>query len=241
MTPAARPDGARARRKPPAFTLTELLVVVAIIAIMAAAVGPAFNAMLSSRGVDAGVSNVVDFLEMARNEAVTRQTYVWVGITGSNSNSGSSGYSLNMAAEYSLDATGVNTTATNMIPFTKLMQVKNVACGPWSQLSQATSNLWTGPTPTDLFLANAAPAVSSTITFTDGGNTFGGTYGPILTFTPEGQVLTSGTAGPYTACQGAFYDFALVQARGSTVISATDQAGVVIDAATGTATIVQLH
>jgi prepilin-type N-terminal cleavage/methylation domain-containing protein len=234
------------------FTLIELLVVVAIIIVMSAAVGPAFNSMLTARGIESGSSNAADFLEMARNEAMTRQTYVWVGITGTNS---SGNDALEMAAAYSADDSGsAEGTGTNVIPFTKVMQVQNVAIVPWTSLSANTRNAWSGGASStayfqDLNLANTGPTVqesgTSNFSFTAGSTKFGGGSGYVLLYTPEGQVLFTAAASgttPYgnatTSGTAYFYDIALRPANGTTVsTTSSNDAAVIVDAATGATTI----
>ena len=226
------------------FTLVELLVVVAVIVVLSSAAGPAFNSILANRGVDSGIANVADFLEMARNEAMTRQTYVWVGLSGT-STSGALG--LEMAAAFSTDTSGSYNnlvgSSSNVRPFTKVLQVQNVAFSQWNSLKQATRNQWNSgnaPYPTDV--CGSQP--SGNVSFTVGGTQFNSAAIPFLTFTPQGEVILSGTAGPQTG-YGGFYDIGLRQAHGSVAPPAgstlVNDAAIVIDGATGATSVVQLH
>lgn len=233
----------------------------ALLVLLTAAAGPAFNAMTASRGVTSGAADVADFMEMARTEAVTRQTYVWVGITGV---SISGVQMLKMAAAYSADGSGTppNLTGTNIKPFTKVLQVQNVVFSGWASLSGSTQALWSSGVPS----SNPAPAdIAGTIgtsgtvnvVFTAGGVTFNSATMPFLTYSPEGQAILSGTASPsvgygpqssMAASSGtstAFYDIALREARGSAIpppgAAHVAEAVVIIDAATGAPSILQLH
>ena len=237
------------------FTLIELLVVMAILVLLTAAAGPAFNAIMAARGVDSGASNVADFLEMARTEAVTRQTYVWVGISGTDT---SGNQTLQMAAAFSVNGSGVDTSSTNVRPFTRLLQVQNVAFTPWSSLKTSTTNSWTAGTPADVY--PATPITSGTFGFIGGGVHFtnGLTNSPnaILTYTPQGQLTMSGTANwqssygcTLSGTFSPFFGIALRQSHGTAIPPpgntaaglTVNDAAVVIDAATGATTIVELH
>lgn len=61
-----------ARGRQVGFTLTEVLVVVAIIGILTAAAVPSFNQMLQRQRVEAQVSSLVSAMRSARAEAVKR-------------------------------------------------------------------------------------------------------------------------------------------------------------------------
>ncbi len=63
-----------------AFSLVELMVVMAIMAIVIGLTGPALTALLGSNGISAGASGLAEQLDRARAYAVARQTYVYVGL-----------------------------------------------------------------------------------------------------------------------------------------------------------------
>lgn len=74
-------EGFKRRLVGPAFTLVELLVVVAIaVAIIAIAI-PAMNGLGGASGVNKLVADVAGTLEEARAYAMAQNTFVWVGIT----------------------------------------------------------------------------------------------------------------------------------------------------------------
>src|SRR5688572_13635338 len=62
-----------------AFSLVEILTVLTLVALVTSFSIPAFNSLGGSRNMAAGIYEVSGLLEFARNEALARQTYVWVG------------------------------------------------------------------------------------------------------------------------------------------------------------------
>jgi len=63
-----------------AFSLLELLVVMAIIVIMSSLIGPAMNAIRGSGDLTMAASNISDALQQARAYAMAKNTYVYFGI-----------------------------------------------------------------------------------------------------------------------------------------------------------------
>jgi len=61
------------------FTLVEMLIVIAIIAILSSLVVPAVRGLVGTTGVRGGVSSVLATLEQARNAAIEAGTDVYVG------------------------------------------------------------------------------------------------------------------------------------------------------------------
>lgn len=70
------------------FSLSELLVVITIIAILTTAGGPAFSALTSSGSADQNISQLSGLLEQAREYAVAQNTYVWVAFCNSTASNG---------------------------------------------------------------------------------------------------------------------------------------------------------
>src|SRR6478609_4961466 len=66
-------------RKQCGFSLTELMVVIAIMIIVAAFIAPAFTSLKSAGDVTSAAYNVGGLLEQARAYAMANSTYVWVG------------------------------------------------------------------------------------------------------------------------------------------------------------------
>lgn len=63
-----------------AFSLIEMLVVIAIIGLLVALAVPALNSMTQARTVMDSAYALEGTVEMARNEAIGRRTYVWMGL-----------------------------------------------------------------------------------------------------------------------------------------------------------------
>jgi prepilin-type N-terminal cleavage/methylation domain-containing protein len=66
-------------RRRHAFTLLELLVVMAVIAILLVAVAPAFTTIKSAGDITAAASTITGVLDQARNYALANNTYACVG------------------------------------------------------------------------------------------------------------------------------------------------------------------
>jgi len=77
-----------ATRSRGAFTLLELLAVLALIAILSALSLPAWRSLLSSSGAKAGTSLVMDSLASARSQAVSSGSEVWVVMRRGNKTDG---------------------------------------------------------------------------------------------------------------------------------------------------------
>lgn len=71
-------------RKGAAFSLIELLVVLIIVAILAVFVVPAIPSLLGARGLGRSVDEASGLLELARTEALSRRTYVYVAMQNTN-------------------------------------------------------------------------------------------------------------------------------------------------------------
>ncbi len=62
------------------FSLTEILVVIAVISILAALSIPALTSVDRARGVTEAGFQLRSAIELARSQAVSRRTYVWLGL-----------------------------------------------------------------------------------------------------------------------------------------------------------------
>lgn len=86
------------------FSLTELLVVIGIMALLAVASVPAINALSANGQINQTITEVSGMLEQARQYAVAQNTYVWV-VFSRDANSPSAGQPLYAVVLASKDGT----------------------------------------------------------------------------------------------------------------------------------------
>lgn len=211
------------------FTLLELLTVMGMLGIMVALVVPAFQVIVGARGVSQAVYDVVGLLELARSEAVARQTYVWVGLE--TATEGGS-LELRMAAVASRDGSGTNLDKSNLFNLTKIIRVRNVALSTWQELKAPTRALISST------VSASVAANLDGISFTAGSTRF--ESGQTVTFTPRGESLMKGIVGIYDG-YNSVVAVGIRQARGSIVSPTADDAAVLIDGPTGAVTTVRLQ
>lgn len=110
-----------------AFTLLELLVVMGIIAVLTALVAPAFTSLKSAGDVTSAADTIKGLVEQARNYAMAKNTYAWVGFFEEDANSSTPAVAGNgrlvMSAVASIDGTNVYGSGTGAIDPTKLRQI----------------------------------------------------------------------------------------------------------------------
>ena len=209
------------------FTLVEMLVVLAIMAILAALSVAAFNAIVGAGNVVSSAYNVSDIVELARNEAITRQSYVWLGCSNFTS-PGASG--VVFAAVSSIDGS-TNSAQTNLMGLSQPLHVNGMVLTDWNALKAATRGTYTNTAPKSVSTNTAG------ISFQDGPAQFNGTT---ITFTPRGEALLKGAPSP-TDGYDLSIDISLRQTHGASVAANADDAAVVIDGATGNPSIVRLQ
>ncbi len=95
-----KPSALRSR----AFTLVELLVVVAIMVLLAALSLPAMKSLNGAGKFNQAVSGIAGLCELARSQAIAQNTYTWVAFYQNNPNDGT-GYEVYAAAYLSNDGT----------------------------------------------------------------------------------------------------------------------------------------
>jgi len=161
-----------------AFTLVELLVVMGVISLLAAAAVTGFNAIGRARGVTEAAYQIASAVELCRSEAITRHTYVWLGLQPTN-NSGSADLLLGMV--YSVDGSSTNTIPSNLMPLTKALTIQSVA------LASVNTQIASGFSGVDL--STLGPSTPP-FTFSIGNKSFNG---PVITFMPLGEVTTNNT------------------------------------------------
>ncbi len=162
----------------PGFSLIELLVVVAILGILAAFVVPAFSNIGQARGVTEAAYQVAAAVDLAREEARTRRSYVWLGIEPD-----TNGMELRIGAVLSKDGTP-NSNATNLMSLIRPSVIQRVALADLSGLDVGSINLGTSD----------FKAATGGLTFDVGASRF--RSGRTITFTPEGEVLFIPAPGP---------------------------------------------
>jgi type II secretory pathway pseudopilin PulG len=195
-----------------------LLVVIAIIALLAAFAIPAFNSIGQARGVTEAAYQVAAAVELARSEAITRQTYVWLGLQPQ-TNSGN--VDLRIGLVYSKDGS-TNTAATNLQPIGKSVLIQRVGL-----VSPSSVVPYTTPAPIDLSTNSGGTSfVIGQMTNSDKRS---------LTFTPMGEVTAAPTPSPTNGFDPRIA-VGLRQARGTTLMTNNDIA-VVIDGSVGIPTI----
>lgn len=204
------------------FSLIELLVVISIVALLAGLSITTFNAIGQARGVTEAASQVSSAVELARSEAVSRQTYVWLSLKPE-TNSGSS--DLRIGLVYSLDGTA-NTNATNFTPLGKPRLIERVTLSPTTASFKAGPGFTATPAPADL------AAGGNGVGFMIGKVSFNGAR--TVTFTPLGEATTNPAATGFDPRIA----IGLRQTRGTAVATNNDIA-VVIDGSVGVPTTYQ--
>jgi prepilin-type N-terminal cleavage/methylation domain-containing protein len=215
------------------FTLMELLVVLAIISILSALTLPSLMSVLQTRNFSQNLVQLSEVLEIARSEAVARDTYVWVVVQKTTDN-GRSG--LQVVALASIDGTGNNTTSTNLTGLTKVTLLPGITLCSWTSLKEATQGVSTNyfSVPfSPLSLANDTNGIS----FQAGSTSF--TQKTSITFTPRGEALLDGTVS-LTTGYDPYIDVSLQITHGTQVAANAQDASIVIDGSTGATQIVRL-
>ena len=205
-----------------AFSLIELLVVVAIIGILAAVAVPAFNSIGQARGVSEAAFQVSAAVELARSEAVARQTFVWLGLQNQ-TNFGN--VDLRVGMVYSKDGSSTNTAQANLQPVARSFVIQRAGVVSSGDIAAGT-NL---SAMDDLFTNSAGSFQIANQTLAD----------RILTFTPDGEVLLVRTPGSSTPFSKQIA-VGLKAFRGTTPMTGND-AAVVIDGSTGIPAIFQIR
>lgn len=157
---------------PVAFSLIEVLVVIGIIGLLAALAVPALSSMGKARTATDAAYSITGAVELARAEAISRKTFVWLGLQTNRSTSGTPQVSMGLV--FSRDGTA-NVDRINLQPLNRVIVLDQVGLFPPS-ISPRDPTAVTGQQPG--------------VDFTVGGQLFSQA---ILTFTPEGEVTTNAT------------------------------------------------
>jgi prepilin-type N-terminal cleavage/methylation domain-containing protein len=179
------------------FTLVELLVVICVIAILAAIAAPMIPSLLKANVVDQSVTTLTGVLEQAREEATSRNTYVWVAFTAAPPAS-LPGDGIWVATFESQDGTdAVNNFTTPMtIPGADLQLVNKLQNLPGVKITDvgAAANQVTvvgiPAAGTSLQGGSGTTALAWTVTpikFTEGYNVATSLFTRAVEFTPDGE------------------------------------------------------
>lgn len=154
-----------------AFSLVELLVVIALIAVMLALAAPTLTGIARGTGMKRAVSDVSSAVEQARAQAMASSTWVWLGFANQSSNNFNS---LSFVIVGSKDGT-TNTATSNLSVFQRPQKIENV------RLLDARTSHTSG-------ITNAAPLKGGDASFTILVNNQSQSYsGTVLAFSPRGE------------------------------------------------------
>jgi prepilin-type N-terminal cleavage/methylation domain-containing protein len=212
------------------FSLIEMLVAISVLGLLAVCTTPAFQALAKSRAMTQGAYDIAGLLELARNEAIARQTYVWVGFQATNTVGNPE---IHAAAVYSLDGSGTNTSADNLSALSRVVKIRGAALSDWNSLKTDTRNLLSSGGVTASVATNSAG-----ITFDVGRTSFQNRLS--VTFTPRGEALLQGVVGPNDGYDRVI-DISLREMHGSTVRPSADDAALIVDGSTGAVGILRLQ
>ena len=179
-----------------AFTLVEMLAVISIIVILSVFAVPAFNSILGGRGISKGVNDVTNILEMARAEAMSRRTYVYVGFANVTNADGNSELRIGaaLAPDGSLAVTSAQQAALR--PISKVIKISNLKSVDYNELPASVKLLITGPVNGDaLPNTNTRPLYVHDVLRIDRTNFKVGAENfsthPRIIFAPGGEIISS--------------------------------------------------
>lgn len=209
------------RRPATAFSLIELLAVMAVITVMMAAAVPAISGLKSTGSLSSAAYEIAGTLEQARAYAMANNTFVYVGFAERDQlNAGASGQGQIVMAAMGSKNGSRTFDAANLSPLTRLRKLPDVRLEEGLPNSGAMSR----PAAQSGYQV-ASEAFSAQDSFTLSGVTFT----KILQFDPRGMasVQSRSTTVPQ------WMEIGLVAANGSS----TDSAAVLVDGVTGVAKI----
>lgn len=224
LHPQIRPTALRHRG---AFTLTELLVVMGIIVLLAGVTVTVFNSIGQARGVTEAAYQVASAIELARSEAVSRQTYVWLGFQPV-TNPSTGNLDLRLGIVYSADGSVTNMNAGNMIPLGHALLLQRVGMAPLQGLPLGSNTL-----PAEAIdLSTFQAGTNFQIGMTNAAGVNGFSNGCTITFMPLGEVTTNAAPG-LTSGFDPVLGLGLQPTRGTTNIQGNNNAAVLIDGSIG--------
>jgi type IV fimbrial biogenesis protein FimT len=135
------------------FTLLELMVVVAIAAVLAAVAAPGMSTFIDNQRLRNGSFDLVSDLLLARSEAVTRNSVVVVSPSATGSDGWSGGWSINLGS-----ATGAVLTSRTGVPPKLRFAATNASAAAVSSLSFGADGRLIGATPMRVAVTFTDPA-----------------------------------------------------------------------------------
>lgn len=179
-----------------AFTLVELLVVISILLVMMGLMTPIFNSLIKTKGVSRAVSDVSEMIDLARSEAMSRNTYVWLGFNAAKVNGSDQ---LLAVAARSLDGTPNLTPTSNLKFATKVLKEEDVLLTDIAGLTTNVKGMVSGASISSTNATEMATFQTSSssdkIMISVNGTSVN--FRSLITFTPQGEALA--TLTPSTA------------------------------------------
>lgn len=187
-----------------AFSLIELLTVVAIIGVLAAVTMPAMQRVNEGQRMGRSVSEVTAMLEYARTEAMARSTYVWVGFANQTNRAGNA--ELDVMAFASRDGTATS-AGDNLEPLTKMLRLEGIQLARKEDLS---------PEVRGLYSSDPTASLSSSASAKDLPEAQRVKFDRTLTFSPGGEAMLDREPTLSTGFDNVI-DISLRPMRGTTV------------------------
>lgn len=165
------------------FSLVELLVVIAVVGMLTGIMVPAVQGIAGAGRIPSAANQVAGILEFARNEAMTRQTYVWVGFANAKNSDGNK--ELRVAAFASDDGSSLG----SRYQVSRVLKMANVMLTDFDSLKSETRTLiGSNALPKSLASNTLEPSPRLTVA--------GVPLTKVITFTPRGEALLDPTPTP---------------------------------------------
>lgn len=174
------------RIKQGGFSLIELLTVVAVMGLLTSLAMPAMMSLVGARNVPSAATKIAGVLEFARNEAMTRQTYIWVGFQNTTNANG------NRELRAAVFGSDDGTPNGGSYQLSKVLKMEDVKLTSFDDLQPATQNLIPVEFRTVRESVNQSEATGLVL------SAAGTTFDRVLTFTPRGEAILNSRPGPDT-------------------------------------------
>lgn len=211
----------RRRAGPSAFSLLELLTVMAILAVMMSTMIPALSGLKTAGDVTRSAYDIAGTLEQARAYAMANNTYVYVGLIERDSQDPSKAETgqILMVAMRSQDGTR-GFAADNLFPLTKLCRMENMHLADDLPNEGGLSRPRTSEANR---VANDAFVAQSSFTCS------GLSFTKIIQFSPRGMASVQSS----TTSVAQWIEIGLTASHGGTAASPQNCAVLVLDGVTG--------